>query len=95
MTNGSVSAQPVAQPHSRMTNGVLQQGTGKALVVRYQDGSRKVSVPPGVPVTKVEAGTVTIEPGGIAYAVTIKQPNGELATSSILVVSAPVPKAKK
>ena len=94
MTNGSVSRQPAAQPRSRMTNGVLQPGSGTTLVVRYQDGTRTVSVPAGVSVTKVEAGTVAIEPGGIAYAVTVKKPNGELATSSILVVSAPAPQAK-
>jgi hypothetical protein len=94
MTNGSVSRQPVAQPHSRMTNGVLQQGSGSTLVVRYQDSTRTVSVPADVPVTKVEAGTVAIEPGGIAYAVTVKKPNGELATSSIFLVSAPTPQTK-
>jgi len=72
-----------------MTNGVLEKGSGTTLVVSYQDGSRTISVPAGVPVTKVEAGSVTVEAGGIAYAVTIKQPTGELATSSIFVVSAP------
>jgi pimeloyl-ACP methyl ester carboxylesterase len=95
MTNGSVSVQPVAQPRSRMTNGVVQQGAGTTLVVRYQDGTRTISVPSGVPVTKVEAGPVPIEPGGIAYAVTIKQPNGDLVTSSILLVSAPAPQTKQ
>jgi pimeloyl-ACP methyl ester carboxylesterase len=94
MTNGAVSKQPVAQPHSRMTNGVLQQGSATTLVVRYQDGTRTVSVPAGVSVTKVEAGNVAIEPGGIAYAVTAKQPNGELATSNIFLVSAPAPQTK-
>jgi len=89
MTNGSVSGQPAAQSRSRMTNGVLQKGGGTTLVVRYQDGSRTISVPAGVPVTKVEAGSVAVEPGGIAYAVTVKQPGGDLATSSIFVVSAP------
>lgn len=91
MTNGSVSRKPVAQSRSRMTNGVLQKGGGTTLVVSYQDGERTISVPADVPVTKVEAGSVAIEAGGVAYAVTVKQPNGELATSSILVVSAPAP----
>jgi pimeloyl-ACP methyl ester carboxylesterase len=95
MTNGVVSRQPFPQPRSRMTNGVLQKGNGTTLVVRYQDGTRTISVPADVPVTRVEAGTVTIEPGGIAYAVTVKQPNGELATSSILVVSAAAPQTTK
>jgi pimeloyl-ACP methyl ester carboxylesterase len=91
MTNGSVSGQPTAQSRSRMTNGVLQKGGGTTLVLRYQDGSRTISVPAGVPVTKVEAGSVAVEPGGIAYAVTVKQATGELATSSIFVVSGPAP----
>jgi hypothetical protein len=95
MTNGSVSGQPAAQPRSRMTNGVLQQGNGTTLVMRYQDGTRTISVPAGVPVTKVEAGSVTIEPGCVVYAVTVKQPNGDLATSSIFMVAPPAPQATK
>ena len=91
MTNGSVSSQPAAQSRSRMTNGVLQKGSNTSLVVRYQDGYRTISVPADVPVTKVVAGSVAVEAGGIAYAVTVQQPNGELATSSIFVISAPAP----
>jgi pimeloyl-ACP methyl ester carboxylesterase len=94
MSNGTVSTQPVAQSRSRMTNGVLKHGSGTTLVVSYQDGHRTISVPADVPVTKVEAGSVAVEAGGIAYAVTVHQPNGELATSSIFVVSAPAPQAK-
>jgi pimeloyl-ACP methyl ester carboxylesterase len=94
MSNGTVSTQPVAQSRSRMTNGVLKNGSGTTLVVSYQDGHRTISVPADVPVTKVEAGSVAVEAGGIAYAVTVRQPNGELATSSIFVVSAPAPQAK-
>src|SRR5258706_2405163 len=56
MTNGAVSRQPVPQPRSRMTNGVLQKGSGATLVVRYQDGIQTISVPADVPVTRVEAG---------------------------------------
>jgi len=95
MSNGTVSTQPVAQSRSRMTNGVLQKGSGTTLVVSYQDGHRTISVPAGVPVTKVEAGTVAIEPGCIVYAVTVKRPNGEPATSSIFVVSLPSPQTRK
>jgi hypothetical protein len=94
MSNGTVSKRPTAPSRSRMTNGVLQKGGGTTLVVSYEDGHRTISVPADVPVTKVEAGSVAIEAGGIAYAVTVHQPNGELATSSILVVSAPAPQAK-
>jgi pimeloyl-ACP methyl ester carboxylesterase len=94
MSNGTVSKQPVAQSRSRMTNGVLQKGSGTTLVVSYQDGHRTISVPADVPVTKVEAGSVAVEAGGIAYAVTVQQPNGELATSSIFVVAGPAPQAR-
>lgn len=89
MSNGTASIQPAAQ--SRMTNGVLRSGGsggGTTLVVSYQDGNRTISVPGDVPVTKVEAGSVTLEAGDIAYAVTTRQPNGQLATGSIFVVSA-------
>lgn len=92
MSNGTVS-KPIAQSRSRMTNGVLQKGGGTTLVVSYQDGNRTISVPADVPVTKVEAGSVALEAGGIAYAVTAQQPNGELATSSIFVVSTPAHEA--
>jgi len=85
MTNGSVSK-------SRMTNGVLQKGGSTTLVVRYQDGDRTISVPANVPVTKVEAGSVAVEAGGVAYVVTVKQANGELVTGSIFVIAPPAPK---
>src|SRR6266403_6062216 len=49
MTNGSVSSPSIS--HSRMTNGTVQKGSGTTLVVRYQDGSQTISVPPNVPVT--------------------------------------------
>lgn len=87
MTNGSVS-----ESRSRMTNGVLKKGDSTTLVVRYQEGDRKISVPADVPVTTVEAGNVAVEAGGIAYVVTVKQPNGELATSSIFVIAPPAPR---
>ena len=92
MTNGSVSKRSTVPSRSRMTNGVLQKGSNTTLVVRYQDGYRTISVPADVPVTKVEAGSVAVEAGGTAYALTVQQPNRELATSNIFVISAPAPK---
>jgi hypothetical protein len=47
MTNGTVSRPSVS--HSRMTNGTVEKGDGTTLVVRYQDGSQTISVPPNVP----------------------------------------------
>ena len=92
MTNGTVSRPAAARPQSRMTNGVVQKGSATTLVVRYQDGSQTVSVPPNVPVTLVAAGEVTLEAGDAVYAVTVQQANGKLATSKIFVISGPPPK---
>ena len=61
MTNGSVSSPSVS--HSRMTNGTVQKGSGTTLVVRYQDGSQTISVPPDVPVTEVAPEQVTFGAG--------------------------------
>jgi hypothetical protein len=81
MTNGSVSS-PSAS-HSRMTNGTVQTGSGSTLVVRYQDGSQTISVPPGVPVTEVAPQQVSFSPGDVIYATTQKLPDGTLVTDKI------------
>src|SRR6266567_1557807 len=77
MTNGSVS-RPAS--HSRMTNGTVQKSGGTTLVVNYQDGSQKISVPPNVPVTEVAPQKVTFSPGDVVYATTQKLPDGTLVT---------------
>jgi hypothetical protein len=92
MTNGTVSRSAAARSQSRMTNGVVQKGSATTLVVRYQDGSQTISVPPNVPVTLVAPGDVTLEAGDAVYAVTVQQANGKLATSKIFVISGPAPK---
>src|SRR6266446_3220490 len=84
MTNGSVSRPPVS--HSRMTNGTVQKGSSTALVVQYQDGSKTISVPPNVPVTKVVPELVTFTDGNIIYAATEKLPDGTLVTDKILLI---------
>jgi hypothetical protein len=81
MTNGSVSSPSVS--HSRMTNGTVQKGSGTTLVVRYQDGSQTISVPPDVPVTEVASQTVTFSPGDVVYAATQKLPDGTVVTDKI------------
>jgi hypothetical protein len=83
MTNGSVSRP--ALPHSRMTNGTVQKGSGANLVVQYQDGSKTVSLPASVPVTKVAPEHVTFATGDIVYAATEKLPNGTLVTDKIFL----------
>ena len=81
MTNGSVS-KPAAS-HSRMTNGSVEKGGGSSLVVRYQDGSQTISIPPGVPVTLVAKVPVTLGAGDVIYAPTEKLPDGTLTTNKI------------
>jgi hypothetical protein len=81
MTNGTVSRPSVS--HSRMTNGTVEEGSGTTLVVRYQDGSQTISVPPGVPVTEVAPEKVTFSPGDVVYATTQKLPDGKLVTDKI------------
>jgi hypothetical protein len=81
MTNGTVSHPSVS--HSRMTNGTVGKGSGTTLVVRYQDGSQTISVPPDVPVTEVAPEKVTFSPGDVVYATTQKLPDGTLVTDKI------------
>src|SRR6202035_445445 len=83
MTNGSVSRPAVA--HSRMTNGTVQKGSGTTLLVRYQDGSQTISVPPNVPVTEVAPEKVTFSEGDVVYAATQKLPDGTLVTDKIFL----------
>jgi hypothetical protein len=93
MTNGSVSRPAV---HSRMTNGTVQKGSGTTLVVRYQDGSQTISVPPNVPVTEVAPEKVTFSEGDVVYATTEKLPNGTLVTDKIfLFIPAASPDTKQ
>src|SRR5882672_7352656 len=84
MTNGSASR--LAESHSRMTNGTVQKGSGATLMVQYQDGSKTISVPANVPVTKVVPELVTFTNGDIVYAATEKLPDGTLVTDKILLI---------
>jgi hypothetical protein len=81
MTNGTVSRASVS--HSRMTNGTVEKGNGTTLVVRYQEGSQTISIPPDVPVTAVAPEKVTFSAGDVVYATTQKLPDGTLVTDKI------------
>ena len=89
MTNGSVSTPAIS--HSRMTNGTAQKGASNTLVVRYQDGSQKISIPAGVQVVLVAKEALTLSAGDTIYAVTEKLPNGILTTNKILQIVAASP----
>ncbi len=84
MTNGSVSGPAVL--HSRMTNGTVQKGSGTTLMVHYQDGSKTISVPANVAVTKVVPELVTFTNGDTIYVATEKMPDGTLVTDKILLI---------
>jgi hypothetical protein len=79
MTNGTISH----PSHSRMTNGTVQKSGGATLVVNYQDGSQTITIPPGVPVTRVAPQKVTFTPGDVVYATTQKLPDGTVETDKI------------
>jgi len=85
MTNGTVS-RPAAS-HSRMTNGTVEKGSGTMLVVRYQDGSQTISVPPEVLVTEIAPGKVTFGAGDTIYAATQKLQDGTLVTDKIFLIA--------
>jgi len=89
MTNGSVSLRRPPESHSRMTNGVVQKGSGTTLVVHYQDGARTISVPANVAVVAIVPGKVQLVAGDTAYAKTEKQADGKLTTHMILVIGGP------
>jgi len=78
MTNGTVSR----PSHSRMTNGTVQK-SGTTLVLSYQGGSQRISVPPNVPVTEVAPQKVAFSPGDVVYAATEKLADGTLVTDKI------------
>jgi hypothetical protein len=83
MTNGSVSRPAVS--HSRMTNGTIQKGSRTTLVVQYQDGSKKISVPANVRVMEVVPAQVTFAVGDMVYAATEQLSNGTLVTDKIFL----------
>src|ERR1700693_1080830 len=86
MTNGSVSTPAVSR--SRMTNGTVQKGASSTLVVRYQDGSQTISIPPGVQGVPGAQGALHLRAGDTIYAATEKLPDGMLTTNKILQIVA-------
>jgi hypothetical protein len=84
MTNGTVSS----SSGSRMTNGTVQkQGSGTTIVVRYQDGSQTITVPPGTEVTQIVPKQQKLQPGDTVYAATEKGSDGTLTTDKVYVIS--------
>jgi hypothetical protein len=83
MTNGTVSS----GGGSRMTNGTVQMQGGTTIVVKYQNGSQTITVPPGTEVTEIVPKQQKLEPGDTVYAATEKGPDGTLTTDKVYVIS--------
>lgn len=86
MTNGSVSKTAV---HSRMTNGTVQKG-GTTLVVNYQGGAKRITVPADVAVTEIAPSAAILGARDVVYVATTQAPGGAFETNKIfLFVQAP------
>ena len=68
-----------------MTNGTVQNGDNRTLVVQYQDGAQTISVPPNTPVNEIKPDRVKLEAGDVVYAATTKQLSGALTTNKVFV----------
>lgn len=93
MTNGAVSESSVtkeATPPSRMTNGTVSNssptnGTGGAQEsgVHLTVGNREIDVPPGTPVSLMEATREPLQQGDGVFVVAMKQADGSLLATQI------------
>jgi hypothetical protein len=77
-------------PKSSMTNGtvgqVVQSGEGRTLTIQYQGREKTVVVPPDAPiVTYVPSARDDLAPGAKVIVTAMKQPDGTLQTSRVLV----------
>lgn len=79
MTNGSPA-------RSRMTNGSVKGAGGSVLVVHYYSGDERISVPANTPVTTFQITQKSLAVGDQAVAVAKKAGNGQLVSSSALVI---------
>ena len=79
-------------PKSSMTNGnvgkvgTIKHHTGRTLTVDYKGGTQEIVVPANVPVVAFAEGTpAQLVRGAHVFVVTIKTPEGKLATNQIAV----------
>jgi hypothetical protein len=83
MTNGTVSA-------SRMTNGTVTQQGGASVTLSYQAGGSKgaqsITIPPDVPIVRLEAGQQTdLTPGAHVLVFATRDATGALSVARVLV----------
>lgn len=77
-------------PDSTMTNAtveaVVARSAGPLLTLKYKGGELKVSVPPRTPVVTIKITThALLAPGAHVFVPAVRQPDGSLATSRVLV----------
>jgi hypothetical protein len=78
------------KPHSMMTNGtvgtVTAKGKGRMLEVSYPTGSRRILVPPNVPVVTTVPGDRSLVVKGVSvFILAAKQADGTFAANRVLV----------
>jgi hypothetical protein len=78
------------QPGSMMTNGtvgkVVASGDGRVLEISYPSGTRRIVVPPNVPVVQIGGGDhALVKPGVPVVVFAVKLPSGELGANRVVV----------
>jgi hypothetical protein len=87
MTNGVTSRMTNGSPtRSRMTNGSVKGGGGSSLIVHYYSGDERFAVPANTPVTTFQITQKSLTVGEQAVAIAKKTANGQLVSSSALVI---------
>lgn len=77
-------------PESSMTNAtvaaVAESNSGQELNLVYKNGSKKVTVPKGVPIVTILNGKVTdVQPGLPVFVVAVQKESGDYSASRIIV----------
>lgn len=85
MTNGTVEASPRAGGPPRMTNGTIaSQGAG-TLTVQYRDSSQTITIPSGVEVSAIAPVSTKLSSGAKVVVLGIKQPDGAMKASNVVL----------
>ncbi|MEO8879127.1 MAG: hypothetical protein ABI446_01900 [Gemmatimonadaceae bacterium] len=89
MTNGAVAAAASADAPSRMTNGAVATHAGGSLTVNFKGDSRVLTVPSNVHVTEIVATDEKLTPGTNVIVLAVKQPDGTLKASRVMIARKP------
>jgi hypothetical protein len=96
MTNGKVASSRMTNGNARMTNGAARMTNGTSrgaaagtITVAYNGGSQTISVPPGVSVTEIARVATKLTAGTSIIVPAVKQPDGTLKTSRVMLASEP------